>query len=276
MIDFNFRQWLEVNIFGFEDNESFDKDASYHMAKKPLKGPQDLPIERMNVQRVIEELAKNDLGIKKGVISFFSECQWGSNPGAIRAIITPKINVKIQKLHHDMEGNKVWLMKKFFFIDDANFAGKEDVVALEIFDQVKKINDEQLEKPSKNIALEELTQALSSKMNALESHSLVPGHQVKKISENEYNLYYYLRGGGRTNYPGSGTTKNIMEVVVSLSSQKNTGLIKGMVTVVSNIDSGAKGGGTWVLIPSDFVEYFMPSQGKKEIIEAIMTALRNY
>lgn len=276
MHDMNFRLWLEgKNIFGFDEEDWGDK-SPYRPGKAPLRGPQDLPIERLNVQRVIEELAKNDLGIKKATSKFFNECQWGSNVGAVRAIITPKINIKIQKLHKDLEGNDVWIMKKYFFIDDVNYAGKEDVVALEIFDQVKNVNLEQLEVPNNKVNLKELVQSLSSKMNTLESSILLPSHEIKKASDHEYSLFYFLRGGGRTGYSGSGSTKSIMEVLVNLSMQKHTGLIKAMVTVVSNVDSGSRGGGTWVLMPSDFEEYFMPSQGKREIVESIVTALKTY
>lgn len=276
MFEMNFKLWLEKkNIFGFEEKD-YKANIAYRPGKALLKGPQDLPIERLNVQRVMEELAKNDLGIKKASLKFFNECQWGTNVGAVRAIITPKINVKIQKLHKDLEGNNVWIMKKYFFIDDVNYAGKEDVVALEIFDQIRNVNIEELDKPESKISLKELVQSLSSKMNNLESNTLLSTHEIKKTSENEYNLFYYLKGGGRTGYSGSGTVKSIMEVVVNLSAQKYTGLIKAMVTVVSNMDSGGKGGGTWVLMPSDFEEYFMPSQGKKEIIESIITALKTF
>lgn len=270
----NFRLWLEKNTFGFEEDDS--KFSPHRPGKFPLQGPQDLPVERLNVQSVIEQLAKNDLGVKKGRIKFFNECQWGDQPGAVRAVITPKVNVKIQKLHHDLEGNSVWVMKKYFFIDDVNYAGKEDTVAYEIFDQVRNINDEQLERPSRDVALTELARSLSSKMNTLESSILIPTHTVKRVAENEYNLSYYLKGGGRSGYSGANTTKNIIEVIVNLSSRKDTGLIKAMVTVVTNMSSGSRGGGSWSLSPSDFEEYFMPTQSKKEIVESIVTALKTY
>lgn len=276
MHEMNFSLWLEKkNIFGFEE-ENWKVKIPYRPGKAPLRGPQDLPIERLNVQRMIDELAKNDLGIKKANSRFFNECQWGNNVGAVRVVVTPKINVKIQKLHKDLEGNNTWIMKKYFFIDDVNYAGREDVVALEIFDQVKNINLEQLEKPDAKVPLKDLVQSLSARMNTLESNTLLPSHDIKKTADNEYNLYYFLRGGGRTGYSGSGTTKSVLEVVVNLSLQKNTGLIKAMVTVVSDVDAGSKGGGTWVLLPSDFEEYFMPSQGKREIIESIVTALKTF
>jgi hypothetical protein len=167
-------------------------------------------------------------------------------------------------------------MKKYFFIDDVNFAGKEDVVALEVFDQVKNINDEQPENPGKDVNLEEIVTGLNSRLKNFTSSALLPEHQVKKNNENEFTLYYYMRGNGATSFTGSNTVHNIMEVVVSLSKHRSTGLIKAMVTVVSNISSGSKGGGSWVLMPSDFEEYFMPTQGKREIIESIVTALRTY
>jgi hypothetical protein len=270
MPDMNFRFWLENNIFGFDDSREIQNP--YRPGKVPLKGPNDLPIERLNVQRVIEELSKNDLGVKRGNIRFFNECQWGSNPGAVRAVITPKINVKIQRLHHDLEGNSVWILKKYFFIDDVNFSGKEDVVASEIFDQVKKINDEQLEAPKRNIKVSELVEALSSKLSTIESTVLVPGHQVKKVSDDEFVLFYYLRGGGASAYLGSRNARNVMEVVVNVSNDKKTGLIKSIVSVVNSQDEGA----SWQLQPADFNELFMPTQGKREIVESIITALKTY
>jgi hypothetical protein len=270
-----FSLWLEkTNIFGFEERDWDSTEV--HPGKTPQRGPNDLPVERMNVQRVIDLLGRYQLGSKKPKSNFMSECSWGDHAGAIRAIITPKINVKIQRLHHDLEGKEVWVMKKYFFIDDYNFAGKEDVVALEIFDQIKRINDEQLESPAPKVKLEELVQSLSSRMNALESSTLLPNHFIKKASSNEFNLSYYLRGGGRGGFGGASTVKNVMEVVVNLSQQPKTGMIKAMVTVVSNIASGSRGGGTWVLMPSDFEEFFMPTQGKKEIVESIITALKTY
>jgi hypothetical protein len=167
-------------------------------------------------------------------------------------------------------------MKKYFFIDDYNYAGKEDTVAMEIFDQVKNINDEGMEAGNSQINLTELVQAVSAKLNTLESNSLLPGHTVKKSAENEFNLFYYLRGGGSTGYSGSGSTKNIMEVVLNISKQNKTGLIKAMVTVVSNVSSGSRGGGSWQLMPADFEEFYMPTQSKQEIVETILTALRTY
>jgi len=270
--DMNFRLWLEKkNIFGF-DEDDYVADLPYRPGKVPLKGPQDLPIERLNVQRVIEELAKNDLGIKRGKIRFFNECQWGERPGAIRAVITPKINVKIQRLSNDLEGNPTWIMKKYFFIDDVNFAGKEDVVAYEIFDQVRNINDEQLDAPKKNINIKELVETLQGKLGTLESATLIPTPTIKKITDDEYILYYYLRGQGSSTYFGSRNTSTILEVCVNLSRNKYTGLIKAIINVVNTESEGV----SWHLQTADFNELFMPTQGKREIVESIITALKTY
>lgn len=276
MPNMNFRLWLEKrNIWGFDDTD-WQPQKPYHPLKTPFKGNEDLPITAFNVQRMIDELAKFELGFKRSKVNFFNECQWGENPGAVRVVVTPKINLKIQKLHYDLEGNKVWVMKKYFFIDDENYAGKEDVVAQEVFDQVKNINDEQLENPNKDVKLDELVQGLNSRLKGLISSTLLPEHTVKKNSENEFTVYYYMRGGGASGYSGASNTHNIMEVVVNISKHRDTGLIKAMVTVASSLSSGSQGGNTWVLMPSDFEEYFMPTQGKREIIEALVTALKTY
>lgn len=273
----NFRLWMEKrDIWGFDSADDAQLKKPFHPGKAPVKGSDDLPIEFFNTQRMIELLSRYDLGPKKAHIKFFNECQWGSNVGAVRAIITPKLNLKIQRLHYDLENNPVWIMKKYFSVDDGNYAGKEDVVAQEIFEQVRNVNDEQLENPAKNVKLDELAQGLNAKMKALKSNSLLPEHQVKKNSDNEYTLYSYLRGGGSSGYSGSSNVHNVMEVIVNLSHQKSRGLIKAMVTVVTNLSSGSSGGGTWVLMPSDFEEFFMPTQGKAEIMEAILTVLKSY
>jgi len=257
-----FKLWLE------EDN--------YRPGKALLRGPQDLPIKRINVQRIIDILSKNDIGVKKAIVKFFNECQWGDKSGAVKVTITPKINVKIQKLHHDLEGNDVWLMKRYYFIDDVNFAEKEDTVAYEILDEVKKVNKEQLENLSKKVDLKRLVECINSKINNIRSETLLPNQKIKKLSDNEYNLLCYVRGSGKTGYVGASTTDNINEVLVSISNHKNTGLIKIIITVISNVSSGSTGGGSWVLMPSDFEEVFAPSQSDDEISDFIVTALRTF
>lgn len=276
MRDVKFRSWLEnKNIWGFEEDE-WQPKKPYHPSKIPFNGPDDLPIKSFNLQRMIEMLSKFDLGFKKAQSKFMNECQWGANVGAVRAVVTPRLNLKIQRLHYDLESNPVWIMKKHFAIDDANYAGKEDIVAQEIYDQVKNVNDEQMENPIKDVELNELVSLLNIKMKGFTSSTLLPEHQLKKNSETEYTIYYYLRGGGASGFTGGSSVHNIMEVAINLSQNKNRGLIKAMVTVVTKLSSGSSGGGSWVLMPSDFEEYFMPTQSKKEIVESILTALKMY
>lgn len=272
----NFRLWMEKrNIWGFDETE-WEPKKPFHPGKAEFRGPDDLPCTGFNVQRMIEQLARFDLGFKKSKMKFMNECQWGENPGAVRVVVTPKVNLKIQKLHYDLEGNKVWIMKKYFFIDDTNYAGKEDIVAQEVFDQVKNVNDEQPENPNKDVDLAELVRQLDGRLKGLASNVLLPEHQVKKNGENEFTIFYYLRGGGVGSFTGASSASNIMEVIVNVSKQRSTGLIKAMVTVAGNLSTGGKGSSSWVLMPSDFEEYFMPTQGKREIVEAIVTALKTY
>lgn len=247
-------------------------DHRDHPAKFHHKGPDDLPVVGFNTERMIDLLSRREIGFKKGFSRFTNECQWGENPGAVRVIVTPKVNLKIQRLHADREGTPVWLMKRYFFIDDGNFAGREDVVAAEVFDEVSEVNDAQMENVA-DFDMRELAQSMGDRLNGVDSSVILSGNTIKQTGQDEWTLLYYLRGGGVGSGAGASASRGIMEVVVNLSKNKNTGLIKAMVSVVNNTDES---GNAWTLSPCDFEEYFLPTQGKNEIIDAVATALKTY
>jgi hypothetical protein len=90
MQDFSFKKFVEQDIFGFGEKLPLEKQED------------DLPIRSFSVHRVIERLNQHQLSLGKSKSKFLSEIQWGDQPGAIKVQFTPRLNVKIQKFHHEL------------------------------------------------------------------------------------------------------------------------------------------------------------------------------
>lgn len=263
MTQFNFKEWIGLrDIFGFE------KEINQAQATGKID---DLPIQTLTLSLVMERLGQNTLPMGMPKSRFLSEMQWGNQPGAVRVVWTPRLNVKIQKLHHDREGNNTWVLKKYFFVNDRDFAGQEDVVADEVFEQVKLVANEQLDAvmESGEFKFENIVWSLAAKMRQ-EDNETIDFQGVKKLNENEYDLLFYLRGGGTGTMYGPKGQRPALALIVKMAYSENTGLIKAIAELVQGIDDTS----SWAIQPAEFEEHFLPTQSKNEIIAAITTALK--
>jgi hypothetical protein len=263
MPSFAFKEWVGLrDIFGFE--------REVNQAQEP-QNTDDLPVKQLSLGVLMERLGRNTLPLGLPKSKFLTEMQWGNQPGAVRVVWTPRLNVKIQKLHHDREGNNVWALKKFFFVNDRDFAGKEDVVADEIFDQVKLVADEKLEAvlENKEFRFEDLINALSAKVQQQDNET-IDFQFMKKLNENEYDFLFYIRGGGVGTMYGPRGQRPALALIVKMGYSESTGLITSIAQLVEGVDDTSN----WTIQPAEFYEVFMPTQPKREIIECIVTALK--
>lgn len=264
MVKFNFKHYVENlrDIFGFEK----EVNQAQNISKVD-----DLPIKTLSVHVVMDRLATNNISIGRPKSKYLSEMQWGDQPGAVRVQWTPKLNVKIQKLHHDLEGNDVWIMKKFFFVNDRDFAGKEDVVADEIFEQVKMVAEGKLESvmESGEFKFDNIVWSLASKMRQ-SNYDFIDFEGVKKLNENEYDLYFWINGGGQGQMFGPRGQRPALALIVKMAYSENTGLIKAIAEMVQGVDDTTN----WTIQPAEFEEHYMPTQPKNEIIDSVISALR--
>lgn len=263
MTSFAFKEWMGLrDIFGFE--------KEIVQAQQPQK-IDDLPVQRLCLSDVMERLSQNTLIMGLPKSRFMTEMQWGNQPGAVRVVWTPRLNVKVQKLHHDREGNNVWVLKKYFFVNDRDFAGQEDVVADEVFEQVKMVANEQLDAVMEQgeFKFENIVYSLAAKMRQ-QDNDTIDFQGVKKLNENEYDLSFYIRGGGQGTMYGPKGQRPALALIVKMGYNENTGLIKAIAELIQGVDDTSN----WTIQPAEFEEVFLPTQSKNEIITAITTALK--
>lgn len=260
----NFKEWLNhKNIFGF-DNEIIQA--------QDFKNNDELPVVRFNTNAIIEQLSNYNLSVGKPFSRFPSEIQWGTQPGAIRVICTPKLNVKIERFHYDRKGDQLWIMKKFFFVNDEQFGGKEDIVANDIFEHVKIISEQQLDAvmESSGFKFENLVYSLVSKLRQ-QPYQVLDFNTVKKLNENEYDLSFWLRGGGTGVITGSKHgQKPALALIVKIAYNEQNGYIKSFAEFLQTSDDTAN----WTIQPAEFEGFYLPTQNKNEIIDSIVTALK--
>lgn len=264
MKQMSFKKWLnEHDIFGFEREISTVQDDKYG---------EEMPIVGFNTNAVIDRLSNYNLSIGRPFSRFPSEVQWGTQPGAIRVMWTPKLNIKIQRFHHDREGNPLWIMKKFFFVDDDHFGGKEEIVADDVFEQVKLVSEQQLDAVMENndVKFENLVYSLAAKLRQ-QPYQVIEFNNAKKLNENEYDLSFWLRGGGTGTITGkSHGQRPALALIVKLAYNERAGYIKSIAEMIQTSDDTAN----WEIQPAEFEGYYLPTQNKNEIIDSIVTALK--
>jgi hypothetical protein len=259
---FNFKKYVEnsQDVFGFEKE-----------ARTPAERTDDLPIRRFSVASVMERLGKNNISLGAPKSKYLTEMRWGTEAGSVRVVWTPRLNVKIQKLHHDREGSDVWVMKKYYFVNDRDFAGQEDVVADEIFEQVANVAKEKLESvmESQEFKFDNIIWSLAAKMRQ-QPNDTIDFQGVTKQNEHEYDLSFYLKGGGQGTMYGPKSQRPAMALLVKMGYSESTGVIKAIAELIQGVDNTSN----WTIQPAEFEENFLPSQPKEEIITAITTALK--
>jgi hypothetical protein len=263
MNQLNFKEWL-----GLKDIYGFEKEVNQAQNTQKID---ELPVKRLALDIVMERLAQNSLPLGLPKSKFLTEMQWGTHDGALRVKWTPKLNVKIHRLHHDREGNEAWILKKFFFVNDRDFAGQEDVVADEIFDQVKAIayqnHDSVMEEGE--FKFDNIVYSLAAQMRQ-QQYQVIEFERVKKLNENEYDLSFWVRGGGTGTLYGPHSQRPALALIVKMAYNERTGLIKAIAEMIQSVDNSAE----WAIQPAEFEEYFLPTQPKNEIINSIVTSLK--
>jgi len=262
-----FKNFCEFDIFGFDEIEAKKQEVE-------VPSDEDLPIISFNVEWMMDSLSRYKLGSMRAKHDFSDEVIWGDKqPGAIRACITPNGNFFIDRMCIDLHGNVVWICKKTFRIDFENWKDKEDLVAKDMFEEVRKISFQQIDRADSNYEdLPYLTKRLAGRLKAV-APELFMYEDIKEINKDYFIIYFSLRGAGvgkiARRFRRSAQTP---EATIDIKYYRNRGYIRMILTTVS---VGGEGQGWEIDIPY-LDANFMPSQHKEEIVQAITTALKYY
>lgn len=262
----DFKNFVEEfnDIFGFEELRNKKADVA---------PPDEQPIQPFAISGLLDHLLRKRLGETEATQRFTDEVRWGNSTGSMRIKITPMRSIIISRLSNNLQGENIWICKKFYSIDSSNFTGHEDTVANDIFKQVEKIAYEPVDAAVRDFSnLYALVQHI-----AKDTRSKIPGmftyDDIKRISESDYIINFSIRamGVGKLSRRGTaGRRATLMPFMqVEVVYMNATGVIH---VVLSTVSISPEGNGWSQDIPF-FDEKFMPSQSKEEIEKVIVAAI---
>jgi hypothetical protein len=259
-VDFN--NWVQgKDIFGF------DKDRN--RPQQDRTELDELPIDDVSSSVVMEYLGKMILPTREPLLEFDTQVRWGEGPGAIRVNLSPLGSFKaiIRKNINDLEGNPIWICKEVLPLIYRKHES-EDNLSIDLFNHVQTIDEMPLDSPAGHFDnLEAFVGRLADRVKKLAPPIFV-FEGVKKMTDNHYLIYMSCRGGGT----GAPDNQRLNEFVINISFDPKRGILKNFGY---NVQSSMRGY-TWEIQPSEWEEYYTPTQKPDEIINATIAALSTY
>jgi hypothetical protein len=262
-----FQEWVLLekrDIFGF--NGFADTENNNLSSKVP-------PLHRIKLEEVIGELLTNSLGSKTPYSKFNNSVQWGIGSGSIYMEVSPLGSFKgiIRRLTNDAQGTPVWVCKKVLpFYDYLNADISFDTeLAKDVFEQIKNTDQSELESAKTDFdQLEDLAIKIAE-ASQLNIPKLFIYKGIREVKENShYIIFFEVRGQG-VEAPGSA---RVEQHHIHVSYDNNKGLIK----IINNDIQSRIQVREWIPQPSEFEEYFCPTQSFEEIAECVAAALSTY
>jgi hypothetical protein len=259
MMDLNFKTWLEYkDIFGFEKEREVTTE-------KIIK---EDPLKVFSIEKLMQSLAYRDLNGKSSYLKFIGEVIWGEHVGAVRVKIGPSYYATVDKLCKDLEGNAIWVTKRFYQINRAGFGGYEEHVAEKIYEDAKLVDATPLDRPiSEYNDLQKLVISIAEKIKRVGKNIFI-FDGITRVNPNNYIIRLGLTGHGVE----ARDHQRVIENLTDVSFDDKTGKIRIINTSVKS----KVGGHFWKLWPADRDWNFLPSQPTDEIIDAVATTIRWY
>jgi hypothetical protein len=264
MHDYKFKNWLEYADFGLDITKMPKKESPTEKY--------DTPIDRLNIGYVIKSLKDHKFGEKVSIVNdFFGELQWGRGDGALKLKFSPYGGVKasLSKLIHDQEGNPTWICKKVIEVNNL-FDQHPDSLTFLLQDSLNEVDNEGLDAPSGSYdGFQRLVLNLASMLRRRTTQRIFIYEGIRMIKENEkYLIHFGITGYGRQRRG----QKRLDQFAIHCTYDPKPGTILITGTELGDVIEKHR----WIYDPSDFKEYFVPSQNEDEIIKAVLTMLNCY
>jgi hypothetical protein len=274
----NFREWLAKtpeDLFGIDKEKTLPEE----ILRMRRAENYDKPGGELSPARLMSELVKmGPIKNKKPQILWTDTVGYGDyeRPGALMAVMTPlgSLRINVRKLALDLEGTKVWALKKVIpLYDKFDVKDRGNVVetgmAYEYHEAIKKIDEAEHDAPKGDFKNTE-TLALKIAAATRRNHPSVMHYSgIRKHDENHYQIYFQYRGHG----VGGPSPYSFQEQFdIHLKYYPDRGILRSWGTEVQSQRKGQ----SWSIAPSEWDEYFMPTQSMDEIKEAIIAAFMSY
>jgi len=268
----SFKRWQTLKEwadFGFEKKLADMKSDSLG-GTVPAEGAN--PIDPVDSEMIMNEL------IRLPALGYFSPrakmsniLEWGYDVGALQVYISPLGSYKtiIRRKTRDLQGEATWICKDVVDFSENEHNKNEIPLAHEIYDCLIEINKNEYDSPK--MEYPEFDTLAYKLFNEVKRH--YPAYcmfpiGMKKMDEGYFKIIYEFRGHGVE----APTASRAEQFNIDLFWDKNKGLMKCWGY---NIDSKMRQH-TWTIQPSDFEEWFAPTQDIKKIVECIKIILMTY
>lgn len=259
-----FRNWLEFADYGFDRKET---------VKGGTKILDDAgPINPIDSSVIMSELKKMPpLGVWPARWSWQDIMEWGRDVGAIKIDISPLGSYKIiaRRKIKDLQGENTWVCKKIIPLDENEHNDNEIPLAHNIYEHLEKISEENLDSPARSYPeFEKLVHTMRNSVTRdYPSYCMFPVF-TKKMNEDYFKYVFEFRGHGVE----APTRARAEQFNIDLFWDRKRGLIRCWGY---DIDSSV-GQHSWKPQPSEWDEYFAPTQPLEEIVEAVSAAFMTY
>lgn len=256
-----FKEWLiaeKHDIFGFEKK----------IMPEPPKPADENPVHQVDIEQMMEMLAKHKIAEKRPFVKFVNEVHWGTGTGALRVWLGTGLNMMIDRKIVDLEGQERWITKRIFQINQTGYGGHEDAIVQEVLNQLEWIDEQQLDSPKADFdELEGLVATMASKIRRT-ARDIFIFEGVMQVDVNTYIIRLGVRGQGVE----AQDQQRVEENQTVIHFNKDTGVIR---LTNYNVESPV-GSHKWELLPNDTDIYFAPTQARDEITETIANTLHWY
>jgi hypothetical protein len=271
--EFNFKEWIAKtpeDLYGFPSllPEKKDKTPLYELE----------PLEPIKISAVISELVNlGKIGTREPNSLFETKVAFGTNDvGRLIVEVSPfgSLKIIVRRMIKDLKGENVAVCKKIVpLVNDYNHISEKDSseeykIAYDINRYLTRIDKESLEKPSNQYeGLRGLTIKMAQEMRARHPSEMIYNGVIQN-NENYYTIYFSYTGEGVE----APDRQRVEQFNVNISYESDIGLIRCWGNEISSPVKGRK----WMLKPSEWDEYFTPSQKDDEIVYAIKEAFSTY
>jgi len=248
------------DIFGFEKLKRIKK------AKKESV----LPIEPIEIEVIMKELVELPLGTKRGLWDWHDKVSWGneSASGSMLIDLTPIGSFKafIRKNIIDAEGNNTWICKNVYDFNEHK-EKNPTAISMLLYEELTKADLDFDSAHHEFDHLEKYALKIAGRMKLMHPEIMV-FNTLKKMNDHYYLTTFNYRGHGME----APNTRRVEQFHVHFYFDKKRGLIRSWGNEVSSPTNQH----LWQVQPSEWDEYFAPSQTLEEISDAIVGALMAY
>ena len=270
----SFKQWTLIKEwadFGWGKTLA-DKDALMGDMGGTVPHEGSGPIDPVDAEIIMNELVRlPPIGFFNARSKMSNVLEWGYNVGAMQVYLSPLGSYKsiLRRKTKDLEGEITWICHEVIDFDENEHNQNEIPLAHKIYDCLLEINKQEYDSPK--MIYEEFDRLAYKLFNEVKRH--YPAYcmfpiGMKKMDEGYYKIIYEFRGHG-VETPGQGRAEQFN---IDLLWDKKKGLVHCWGY---NIDSKVRQH-SWAVQPSDFDEWFAPTQSIEKIVKNVKTMFMTY